>query len=354
MMNEILENALIAGLAGRFPRSPLQYNGLQESDAELIRLPGTDVLLAVTADTIVEEIEAGLYADPYLIGWMTVIASASDLAAVGAEPLGILLSETLPRDAGGEFTASLQNGIRDACLACGLPVLGGDTNLSSRLAMSGCALGLVSDGRPITRVGCRPGDLLFATGRFGGGSAYAFVRFVLARKGHNLSFPYQPQPRLREGQLVRRFASCAMDTSDGLLTTLDQLMRLNSVGFVVEAGPEEFLDPYTLRLSGQAKVAPWIPLAGPHGEFELVFAVPPPQVDPLLARASADGWTPVMLGKVVAEPGISLLLAGEATRLDTGRIRNLFDHCDGNVDEYFSGLLSLQMELEEGGRTDAS
>lgn len=352
-MNEILENALIAGLAGRFPRSPLQSNGLQESDAELIRLPGTDALLAVTTDTIVEEIEAGLYADPYLIGWMTVIANASDLAAVGAEPVGILLSETLPRDVGSAFTSSLQAGIRDACSACELHVLGGDTNISSRLVMSGCALGLVSDGRPMTRVGCEPGDLLFAAGQFGSGSAYAFVRFVLARQGHSVSFPYQPHPRLREGQLIRRFASCAMDTSDGLLTTLDQLMRLNSVGFVVDASPEDYLDPLTLQLSRQAKVSPWIPLAGPHGEFELVFTVPPAQVDRLLERTSVDGWTPVMLGKVVAEPGVSLSLEGDGTHLDTGRIRNLFDRCNGNIDEYFSGLLSLQTELNEGGSTNA-
>jgi thiamine-monophosphate kinase len=144
-----------------------------------------------------------------------------------------------------------------------------------------------------------------------------------------------------------------MDTSDGLLTALDQLMRLNSVGFVVDASPEDYLDPLTLQMSRQAKVSPWIPLAGPHGEFELVFTVPPAQVDRLLERASVDGWTPVMLGKVVAEPGVSLSLEGDGTHLDTGRIRNLFDRCNGNIDEYFSGLLSLQTELNEGGSTNA-
>ena len=84
------ENALVESLVRALPRSLDQANGLGESDAELLRLPGTDLLLAITTDAIVEEIEAGLYRDPYLIGWMTVMSSASDLAAVGADPLGIL------------------------------------------------------------------------------------------------------------------------------------------------------------------------------------------------------------------------------------------------------------------------
>ena len=65
-------------LAGRFLRSEHQLNARHEADAELIRIPGTETTLAITTDAIVEEIETGLYEDPYLIGWMTVAANASD------------------------------------------------------------------------------------------------------------------------------------------------------------------------------------------------------------------------------------------------------------------------------------
>lgn len=78
------EVALLERLAGGFARSHLQCNQRHESDAELIRLPGSRSVLALTTDAISEEIESGLYADPYLIGWMTVMVNASDLAAVGA------------------------------------------------------------------------------------------------------------------------------------------------------------------------------------------------------------------------------------------------------------------------------
>ncbi len=74
-MNEIRENALIEGLVKGFPRSPLQQNRPHQADAELVHLPGTDALLALTTDSVVEEVESGLYTDPYLIGWMTVVVN---------------------------------------------------------------------------------------------------------------------------------------------------------------------------------------------------------------------------------------------------------------------------------------
>ena len=61
----------------------------------LIQIPGTSLVIAITTDSIVKELKTGLYSDPYTIGWMTVLANASDLAAVGPEPSGILISETL-------------------------------------------------------------------------------------------------------------------------------------------------------------------------------------------------------------------------------------------------------------------
>ena len=145
VMTEILESAFIERLTRRLPRSPLQLNGLQETDAYLLRVPAVGLVLALTTDWVVEEIESGLYSDPYLIGWMTVTVNASDLAAVGAEPIGLLLNETLPPDTAPEFIERLQEGIREACSASGLYVLGGDTNISTRLELGGSALGLISD-----------------------------------------------------------------------------------------------------------------------------------------------------------------------------------------------------------------
>jgi thiamine-monophosphate kinase len=336
------EVALIERLAAGLPRSPLQRNARHESDAELIQLPGSDALLALTIDGIVEEIDRGLYADPYLIGWMTVTASASDLAAVGATPLGVLVNAVLPPDLQAEGLTRLRQGIGDACTAYELPVLGGDTNSGGRLQTAACAVGLIPDGATLGRRGCAPGDRLYASGPLGLGAAFAILQ--LGGGGPTAPRPcYQPRARMREGQILRRVASCCMDTSDGALVTLDELMRLNGVGFRLEQRVEEFLDPQARRVARSAGVPPWMMLAGPHGEFELLFTVPPDRHSGLVAGARSLGWEPLDLGMVVSAPGLELGPGERSVRLDTRRARDLFAETGGDVERYLRELSRLEV-----------
>ena len=286
MTTASVEIAMIERLARALPRSPRQLNALHASDAELVHITGTTVL-AVTTDGIVEEIATGLYADPALIGWMTVVVNASDLAAVGANPLGIVVCETLPPTMGPDDIAALQRGIADASLAHGLPVLGGDTNSGEQLQVVGTALGLVEGGAPLTRLGAASGDRLFASGPLGLGSVFAFTQLI--RAGVINAPPFRPHARLHEGSLLRPFASACMDTSDGLLATLDELGRLNGVGFRLTLPVEGMLHGAALRLAEAQQLPPWTMLAGPHGEFELVFTVP----------AVGASWPMMILSNVV-------------------------------------------------------
>jgi thiamine-monophosphate kinase len=335
---DVLELAMLRRLAAGFLRSPLQLNAHQESDAELVRLPGHHGVLALTTDGLAEEIETGLYDDPYRIGWMAVLVNASDLAAVGAEPIGILITETLPPSLSDEFMARLQTGIAEASAACRLPVLGGDTNLAPRLQLGGTAVGWIPDGRIVTRRGAAAGDRLYASGPLGSGSAFAFLQ-LRARAGAPAQVPpYQPQPRLREGQLVRRHASCAMDTSDGALATLDQLARINGVGFTVDAPEERWLHADATALAAATRLPAWMLLAGPHGEFELIFTVPAARESEFLVEAAAEGWAPVALGSATAAPEIRVPRGDELLTIDTGRVRNLFTVSGGDLDRYLEGL----------------
>lgn len=335
-MNDLpVEVALIERLAAAFPRSPLQYNARHESDAELVRLPGTDLVLAVTTDALVEEIDTGLYADPFLIGWMSVTANASDLAAVGAEPLGLLLSETLPGDARGDTLDRLQQGVADACRDAGLPMLGGDTNTGARLALAGTALGIVRGAPPLTRCGAVPGDRLFASGPLGHGAAFAFQRL----SGATASLPYRPRARLAEGQLLRGLASACMDTSDGALATLDELMRLNLVGFEVTRPLGDLLRPDALTVARWAGLPAWTLLAPPHGEFELLFTIPPTRLDAFHVAAAARGWKPLELGQVTAEAGLRIAADDGPLAIDTRRVRDLFLQVGGDVQRYVAELV---------------
>lgn len=337
------EIAAIDRLIQGFGRPSFQLNAPHEADAELLRLPGCDHLLAVTTDQIVEEIETGLYSDPGLIGWMTVMSSASDLAAVGARPLGILLAQTLPPGMDRTDVRAMQAGIAEACEATGLQVVGGDTNRSRTLQVGATAMGIV-EGRPVTRVGCRPGDALFASGPLGLGSAYALD--VLSRPaGATGTIPFRPEARLHEGQRLRPFASACMDTSDGALAALDELMRLNGTGFSIDAALSDMLHPLAITAVRQAGLPPWMLLAGPHGEFELLFTIPREQVTRFFYAVHTRLWDPIRLGEVTSRPGLHLRIDGAPRAIDTTAVRNLYDQVGGDVAAYAAGLERLGRSL---------
>lgn len=337
LTRDVLENLRVERLAKGFPRSPLQRNGLGESDAELVRIPGTGLLLAITTDAIVEEIDTGLYKDPYLIGWMTVIACCSDLAAVGADPIGVLLNETLLADSDSDFECRLQQGVRDACEACGVYLLGGDTNVSDRLHIAATAVGTVPYGEAMQRIGCRPGDHLYVTGGLGLGNAFAFD--VLTGGARELQDRYMPLSRLREGRLLRGLASACMDTSDGLVATLDELMRRSGFGLQLAVGSQQLLHPEAADLAREVGIPAWLFLAGPHGEFELVYSVPPGSLPCFRTAAAAVGLASLELGIARAEPGLQLSNEDGGEWLDTAGIRNLAGETDLDVHQHVARYL---------------
>lgn len=349
MTMRIAELSLIERLTQKFRRSPLQLNRLQEADAEIIRLdPSSSVCLAVTTDSIVEEIASGLYDDPFLIGWMSVMANMSDLAAVGAIPVGILISEVLPEGLSQEWLAELQQGIEEACKACGSFVLGGDTNTGERLLLTGCALGTTSRERLLSRRGAHAGDRLYATGFLGTGNAFALGHFLNHENRSHETLSYRPYARLREGQSIAGIAAACMDTSDGPLTTLDQLMRVNHVGFAIESDVESILHPQARMTAAGAGLPPWLLLAGQHGEFELIFTVSPEDESKLLESADRLNWQPLRLGRVIREEEIRLSLYGQETILETGKIRNLATECGSEIRRYIRELCLVDTAYKEG------
>ncbi len=336
MNPDVLENVMLRRLTAPLVRSPFQYNGLLESDAELVRVPGTsDLWLAATTDAVVEEIQTGLYADPRLLGWMTVMVNLSDLAAVGATPAGILIAETLKRGMPEKAVLEMQRGIDDAVRACGTHVLGGDTSIADHQEMCGTALGFVRSEKPLTRCGCSAGDILYLSGPAGTGNAFALAHFT-----HADPFLFFPVARVREGVLLPGRASACMDTSDGLLATLDQLCRLNGTGFELDAAWEKALDTASRSVFLGAGLPSWISLAGQHGEFELAFTIPPAREAGFLQQAAGIGWKPRRMGVATLQRGIILPIGGIPHVIDTEAIRDHASRFSGDLNGYIAGLLS--------------
>lgn len=340
MDHKLLENVFLRQLSGLFRRSPDQVNQVLESDAELVRLPDGSIL-AVTTDCIAEEIDTGLYHDPVHIGWMTVVVNLSDLAAVGASPLGLLLSESLPAGFPPEKLHAVQQGISEACSATGVFVLGGDTNQSTSWQMGGTAIGLIPASEPIIqRKGAGVGDALYCSGPMGLGSAYAFQ--VLMGSGGAV-VPYRPLPRLKEGGLVRRSGSACIDTSDGFFHALSNLMEINSIGFQIDKPLSEIAHPNAIQISKDKHLPAWIFLAGPHGEFELLFTIPRKNELTFLESAEKMNWKPWRIGVCTAEPHCALRgTDGRYFPVDALKIANSFMETGGDPQRFLTQLLTFE------------
>jgi len=335
-MKLIAENRLLGQWEQLLERSPQQENRFGEADAELVPMPGSDRLLAVTIDTIAEEVALGFYRQPETIGWMGAVSSLSDLAAVGAEPIGLVVSVSLPASVDSALQRGIALGLAAACRAAGTFVLGGDTNQADRLSVTSCAVGTVSRDHALRRTGCRPGEVVYVTGPLGAGAAVAAASALDLPASIYDEAHFRPRPRLAEARLLAPFISAAMDTSDGLVATLDQLARLNGVGFAMHDA-DLLLGPGARRVCEVLGAPPLAMLAAHHGEFELVLTVPTVACEQFETTASSAGHRPLRVGRTTAEPGLRF---GD-TVVDGARIRNLADQAAGDVPGYISALLQL-------------
>jgi thiamine-monophosphate kinase len=328
-LEEIAENAAINRWADRFRRAAAQVNRTHEADAEIYADPSfPGHYLAVTIDTVAEEISAGLYRDPFTMGWVCIMASLSDLAAVGAVPLGLVISTTVEQSRPADFIDRIARGMEEAARASSTFILGGDTNSGPSVALTSCAVGLVPREELLMRSGMHAGETVFATGPMGSGNALGLVRLAGLPEAIYPEERYRPAARLDFGRMIRRYASWAMDTSDGLLSTLDQLMRINGRGFVIDAPWGSMVEPAALDLCVKTRTPEWMMLAGPHGEFELVFAVGSDRLDAFRRDAEAIAFGPIVLGTVQEKQALTLAVPGAPrTDIDFRPLRNAVHAC---------------------------
>ncbi|HSB62986.1 MAG TPA: AIR synthase related protein, partial [Thermoanaerobaculia bacterium] len=267
---------------------------------------------------------------------IAVTAALSDLAAVGAEPIGLLLSVTLPTRDAEAAQEAVARGAAEAAREARTWVLGGDTNEGSALSVGCSAAGLVPADSVLTRMGARPGEGVFVTGPLGLGAARAAAAFL----GDPSLLPeeeFRPPCRLAHGRALRGVASAAMDTSDGLLATLDQLARLNGIAIRITRPEGELLHPRAAPAGLRTGLSPLALLAVLHGEFELVFTIPDSGRPALDAEAARLDWAPLEIG--ITEPGRGLF-AGDRP-IDGARVRNLFSECRGDMGAYAAALREI-------------
>lgn len=202
-------------------------------DAAILRVPRGDALVA-SVDTAIEGRHFRIdWLTPREIGYRAVTAALSDLAAMAARPLGILLAVAVPPGRYGDL-GSLADGVGDAVDAGHTRVLGGNVAGADQLSLTTTVLGEAF--APLRRNGLRPGDSLYVTGRLGGPGAAvaAWRRGTEPAAEHRARFAH-PAARLREARwLADRGAVAAIDISDGLAADAEHLAAASGVGIDVD------------------------------------------------------------------------------------------------------------------------
>lgn len=266
----------IGPLVEKSQRSPLQINALNESDCELIKLGGhgSEQILALTIDSVSEEIDWGLYRDPYTMGWVAATASLSDLAAVAAKPLGLLWSTLWRPDDSTAFKEKIAMGFYDAIKAENTSLLGGDSGHSSTLILSSVGVGICETGKTLTRMNIKAGDWILHSGSIGIGSALA-MRFLRGEPEED--FPeslYRPRAQIELAQKLKGVAHAAIDTSDGLLSSFDTLCRLNGCEMELHFDPNH-LNSHARMYCEERRLPLSLLWWAEHGDFQLLLAVTP-------------------------------------------------------------------------------
>jgi thiamine-monophosphate kinase len=273
--------------------------------------------LVVTTDVLVDGVHfSDRTTTAFDVGWRSVAANLSDLAAMGATPLGITVGLSLPPTLPVAWLEQLYQGMQACLVRYGTGIIGGDLTRSSVTTVAITALGAVRPDRIIARSTAQIGDAIVVTGYHG--DSHAGLQLLLDAKLGQADFTAQqqalvmahqrPQPRLDVLPIIERLRLKAsepitisgMDSSDGLADAIVQICQASGVGAV--------LNRSTLPISpALAEIFPDTALdSALYGgeDFELVLSLPEPVALELVKNI---GNGAAIIGKILQPPDIILI-----------------------------------------------
>lgn len=290
-LHQIGEFGLIRRLQSKIElRQPSTVLGIGD-DAAIVA-PAAGQELVVTTDLLVEGVHFDLTFSPLKhLGYKAVAVNVSDVAAMNALPTQLVVALSVPARYSVEALEELYEGMRLACQAYDVDLVGGDTTASrGGLTIGVTVLGQVAAGQAVRRSGGRPTDILCVTGDLG--AAFLGLQVLEREKQAFLADP-ETQPELESYEYVVQrqlrpdarldvvhelreigvTPTAMLDISDGLASEVLHLCAASGTGARVfseylpvanptlEAAAEFNLDPLTCALNGGE-------------DYELLFTIP--------------------------------------------------------------------------------
>lgn len=312
------ESALIARIARRagHPEGKRWSRAIGD-DAALLR-PRAGEELVLSTDAQVEGVHFLFEREgARRVGRRAAIVNLSDLAAMGASPVGFLMSLCAPAELPLADFDALVEGFVDEARRYACPLVGGNLSRAEKCSVHVTVIGRCRAGRALLRGGARPGDGLYVTGTLGRG---ALAR--LTADANQTPLRYLPTARVKAGEALARMPEtrACIDLSDGLATDMAHLLGDSGLGAELEAGvlpaARGFakdcirlgLDPLDVQLRGGE-------------DYELLFALRDSPVSARTARTARlgeEGLTRRLgvqvtrIGEVVSRPGLHGLPQGSS------------------------------------------
>ena len=254
------------------------------------------------------------YLGNYDIGWYLAGANLSDIAAMGALPLGLLSVIRYPRDLPDEEFGQILEGIRDCCASVGARNVGGDIGSAERIILSASAFGVVEQSRMLTRSSAKAGDVVVLTGPTGmAGAAMKLAQGSLETSltgehlDHLLRKWRRVEPRVAHGRIFVSVdgVSACIDTSDGLKASIEALAASSHAQ--IEIDPEAIpVDRIVAEAAALLNVGPMEIVFGDSVDFELVATVAPEALSELTHACARNGLALYPIGVVKDGSGVAM------------------------------------------------
>ncbi len=286
-------------------------------DAAIIDIPSGQQLV-VTMDTLVAGRHYPVNTPPQDIAYKSLAVNVSDLVAMAARPAYFLLSLTMP-DSDEQFLQSFSEGLFNAADDFGVSLVGGDT-CKGPLSITIQANGLIDKGQFVTRSNAKQGDKIVVSGKLGAaalGLANIQNQIEISEQHENVCLHAlnRPSPRLDLIDMLRQFASAAIDISDGLLGDLRHILNASSVGAVINK--QQIPAHQVLREQNLFDLA----LTG-GDDYQILFTVAEKNLDALLNLAKQEKIELFVIGDIVEQ---GYFMMDQNKSIDVSTFRG-FDH----------------------------
>ena len=282
-------------------------------DVEKFTLGKTKIIAKI--DTMVQSTDIPQKMELSDAARKSIIACVSDFASKGVKPQYGIISINLPKSISKKEVKDIAKGFKKACEEYEISIVGGDTNEGKEIVFNICILG--NSNQIITRKGANEKDVIFTTGPFGYTSVGLDILLSNKKKistliKKSIKTVTNPKPRLNYGLRNKKYFTSAMDSSDGLSTTLNEMSKQSKKKFIINKIPiDTNLNNYLKKQNKDLNKAVF------HGgeEYEFVFTIPSKYKKIIIKNAKLLKTPIIEIGYVTFGKGVYLEDKGKKIRL---------------------------------------